>query len=271
MPIARFGSVLSSLRMGWQHPANEGRRVRSTARTVAHEVGTRVLGLPAHATLAPGVRIMGPSRSIVSQVVRESPPFWEEMRFWERTLRPGDRFIDVGANVGLYTLWAARLGVEVVAVEPSRLEVAYLRLNLAMNGFDADIREAVLSSDAGTARLSIGHGVENRIVEEGPGVEVAALTLDDVVAGQPTRGVKIDVEGAEALVLEGGAHSLSQGLIEVLQVEWNQCARTNFRDTRQASEEILRAGGYVPRRPVSGRLEPATTEESAADLFWVRE
>ena len=45
------------------------------------------------------------------------------MLVWQQALRPGDLFVDVGANIGSYAIWAADLGADVIALEPQRIHL----------------------------------------------------------------------------------------------------------------------------------------------------
>jgi FkbM family methyltransferase len=52
-------------------------------------------------------------------VMYANPPDLPEMLVWRRALRDDGLFVDVGANAGTYTLWAAELGTEIIALEPA--------------------------------------------------------------------------------------------------------------------------------------------------------
>jgi len=131
----------------------------------------------------------------------------------ECLLRPGDTFVDVGANIGLFSLRAAhRVGPagHVIAIEPNPIALRRLRQNLALNPtFLVDIIEAAASDHTGEARLAqpdewnLG-GV--RIAEDGT-VPVRCAPLGELLApfhlGRPPALLKIDVEGHEPSVLRG--------------------------------------------------------------------
>ena len=123
-----------------------------------------------------------------------------------RFTRPGGVFYDLGANVGFYTLLAAKLGARVVAVEPLPRNVAYLRRHLGLNHCsDVEIFEGVVLDRAGSVHL-VAAGSATAYVGD-TGVPVRATTLDEMVGslGYPTPTViKCDVEGAELRVLAGG-------------------------------------------------------------------
>ena len=129
--------------------------------------------------------------------------------------------VDVGAHTGLYTLaaLAAADDVEVTAFEPVPSNVALLAENLALNGWSkrCTIRQAAVSDTSGTAEFHVpldDHPMSASLETTGfrglagELVEVEVISLDDALAGQRLRIVKIDVEGFEDKVLEGASEIL---------------------------------------------------------------
>ena len=86
-----------------------------------------------------------------------------EFAFLDRVLKPGMVFVDVGANDGYYTLFAARRvgpSGRVVAAEPSSRERAHLQRNLGRNGLDnVTVVPAAIGAATGLADLHLAHGV----------------------------------------------------------------------------------------------------------------
>jgi FkbM family methyltransferase len=129
-------------------------------------------------------------------------------------VQPGDSALDVGANIGLYSLYLSRaVGPKgrVVAVEPDPDNIALLRSNLENNGCDnVIVLPCALGAESGPVKLF--QVEENRgnlsladVVGTGRFVQVPMRRGDEALAElglQPTV-VKIDVEGAEPLVLCG--------------------------------------------------------------------
>lgn len=142
-------------------------------------------------------------------------------------VHPGDTFVDVGANEGLYTLLAGRrVGPDglVIAIEPSPREIKRLRANVAANGLDSRV-VVVEQPLADTSRLEnfavaeIDHGGQNAfadLMSEAVGVaqlRPAWVTTLDILAARLPRPIdilKIDVEGAELAVLRGADETIGR-------------------------------------------------------------
>ncbi|HTT67102.1 MAG TPA: FkbM family methyltransferase [Gemmatimonadales bacterium] len=144
-------------------------------------------------------------------------------------LRPGDVVYDIGANVGFFTVLAARLvgpTGRVVAFEPLPANLAALRHNIALNHFDnVTVIDAAVAAAAGTAGLVLGgeptwarlatRTGEPAGTAAGQGAADAArpaaitvrlVSVDELLANgtlPPPTLVKIDVEGAELEVVGG--------------------------------------------------------------------
>lgn len=126
-------------------------------------------------------------------------------------IQPGDCVWDVGANVGLYTLAAARRVTprgSVVAFEPIPSNAAALTRHLTLNALDwVRVERLAVTDHEGSARM-MEHASESALNPAGS-VDVRTITLDAWQArsgGPPPAVIKIDTEGAEALVLVGAAH-----------------------------------------------------------------
>src|SRR5947207_10139985 len=102
----------------WHHPANRRHRLRKLIEATIFQARGRLLGKPTLARLGEYYLWADVGMSSSKRALYANPPDWAEMHAWERLLRPGDLFIDAGANIGIYTLWASQLGAQVIAVEP---------------------------------------------------------------------------------------------------------------------------------------------------------
>jgi FkbM family methyltransferase len=131
----------------------------------------------------------------------------------------GSLVIDVGANVGFFSLrfaeWVGEQG-KVISIEPEDRNFNNMILALERKGFSNRVEafKAVATASPGMTFLEINplHPADHKLSRDCSGVPVVAVTLDDLV---PNKGIlqpaliKIDVQGAEMLVLKGAANILS--------------------------------------------------------------
>jgi FkbM family methyltransferase len=131
---------------------------------------------------------------------------------------PGDVFYDIGANVGFFTLLGAqRAGASgwVYAFEPVEINVRALRRNLELNGVgNVDVQQTAVGNRIATVYMALGRDQATGHLTDGleGSIEVQCTTIDGFVAAghRPPRVVKIDVEGAEDLVLAGMCDTLRE-------------------------------------------------------------
>lgn len=273
--LGQLAAVRSVTRFIVTHPANDGRRVRQLARAVRFQVSSR-LGRPTIARLGPSARMEIPRHATsASKVVYANPPDYHEMMAWRRIIRPGDVFVDVGANVGTYSLWAADHGACVLAFEPHPVAAARLRVNVAMNEFPITVYEAALGETAGTLALTADLESTNHLdfTHSSGSIPITVLTLDEVIRDRGDFLMKIDVEGAEELVLRGGMDALANRRIRAMQLEWNSLSETLLGRNRSELADLLRTYGYHFSRPdVFGRLLACDpSRSSSADVFVTRD
>lgn len=251
-----------------QHPANQGHVMAALLRSARFQLGTRLFRRPVVAQLGEAQMYVHLGNTAATKVIYGSPPDWEEMMAWKRLTRPGDLFIDVGANVGTYALWVASLKARVKAIEPDLKALERLRANIALNPtFDVEVISAALSDREGTIGFTQGLDTVNRI---GLGRVVQCLTLDGVLGEGRARGVKVDVEGFEQLVLEGAIRALEERRVDIFQLEWNGMSRQSVGADRGPVARMLREAGYLFRRPDrSGALSACDPEGFGPDVFAV--
>lgn len=265
-PLHRLAANVAS-------PASRGHRFRAAWRTVHFDVRTRVLRRVTVAPLGDHSRIIAyPGETNSPHAVYRNPPNPREMYAWRRHLRPDDLFIDVGANIGIYTIFALDLGAKVIACEPDPHNFLRLQEHVALNAYDAELLNVAVSDRPGTVRLTQGLDSYNHLVlDGGEGLDVPATTLDEIVGERQVAGVKIDVEGAERLVFAGAQRSLMEQRIDLIQVEWSiDLEQRNLGGTRLDLAETFREAGYHAHRPdTNGVLHYVgpTPEPGRRDVF----
>jgi FkbM family methyltransferase len=187
-------------------------------------------------------------------------------------VRPGDRCVDVGANVGVHTVRLAKLAGqrgEVIAVEPDPELIRRAGRNVALNGLETvRLVNAAASDqpgemqlyrpspwDTNRARASLLH----HPYLTGPATGVPVVTLDDVCAGQRVSLIKIDVEGHEAAVVRGAAATISREMPSII----FEYAPELLASATQSPFGWLAERGYemfvvrAPRHRITGRVRLA--------------
>jgi len=187
------------------------------------------------------------------------------MLVWEQVLGPGDLFIDVGANVGTYSVLCARVGAFVIAVEPAPETAALLRQNVALNGACIEVVEALVGNEVGQARFTTGQDTVNRVDPAGS-LTLPMTTLDQIIASRTVKGIKLDIEGFELEALRRAHVALREQRIGLLQLEWNDLA------DRRPIAELLSRSGYqlfaaTARDRFTVALTPADPLRTSGDLF----
>ncbi len=147
------------------------------------------------------------------------------------TLRPGDLFVDVGANIGVFSCLAARLpGVEVLAIEANPETFQRLQANCQLHGVQAintavsNVAE-VLDFSMGAVSHVFAASIHRNAYHFGESVQIFARPLDDLVHGKGPVVLKVDVEGHELEVLEGASKLLSENRIHAVLFDASGAAR----------------------------------------------
>jgi FkbM family methyltransferase len=182
-------------------------------------------------------------------------------RRFQSLIRPGMAVVDIGANVGMYTLYAARLLAtrgKVYSFEPTPRTFQILKDNVQVNGFSelgiVELRQAAVSDSVGTAQFAVfadncGH---NTLFFDGDSVQqvsVSMVTLDHALDGETSIDiVKIDAEGAEPFILRGMRRILNRnpGIRILLEFAPVHLRRAGI-DPHQFLAEISSLGFHIHR------------------------
>jgi FkbM family methyltransferase len=271
-PLAAAGGQLALgagiVRYVWGHPANSGRRVQAVVRAARYQAQARLLHRRSIAQLGERSRLwVDLHRTAASMVLYANPPDLPEMLVWRGALRDGGLFVDVGANVGAYTIWAAELGAEVIALEPAADTFALLKENIALNGYQVTAIRAAVGDHCGTARFTAGLDAGNSLSPDGP-VVTELVTVDTLIGDRWVTGMKVDVEGFEIDVLRGAARAMADRRIGLIQLEWNRMSTVSLGADRSPVAELLADYGYRLYRPdLAGRLVPVAEPGFGTDVF----
>jgi len=192
-------------------------------------------------------------------------------------------FIDIGANIGYYTLLAAGRGVpRLVAVEASPRIAASLERTVALNALSSRIQviAVALSDHAGTLtfwlnrqehNFGTGSLIARPDLGESESVDVPCYSGDALFADIDTGRalVKLDVEGGELLVLHGMTKFLTR-VRPTLAIEVHPLyLRSSGHSAEQLTKFLSDLGFTLARLSRGGEIALSGTESLGSDIFWL--
>lgn len=220
----------------WLHPLNSSLvyRINALSRMVRWQLATRILPESLHALPFVNGTLLMAERGAVGVTGNWYSGLDEpsEMAFTLHLLRRGDLFVDIGANVGSFTVLACSIeGVKAIAYEPIPETASKLRRNILVNDFEmvAEVRMLGVSDTPGTLRFTSSEDSMNHVV--GPeetgvsaSIEIEVVRLDDELVDLPAEQslvMKIDVEGHEHAIIAGARKVLSRDMTRAVIMETN--------------------------------------------------
>jgi FkbM family methyltransferase len=204
---------------------------------------------------------------------------------WIDQMPSGSKLWDVGANIGLYSLYAAKhRQCQVWAFEPSVFNLEVLARNVALNSLSAQvcIVPLALSDKAGSSNLRLSStewggalstfdkdfGWDGNPIQEIFAFQTLGLSMDDAVGRLELPApdyLKIDVDGIEHLILAGGEQMLAD--VTGVLVEIN----TDFKIQESQIMELLGTSGFVlEEQEHSSLIEESSTFSMLYNQVWSR-
>lgn len=174
-----------------------------------------------------------------------------EMMFVLNYLDKEDVFVDVGANIGDYSILSAKCcGANAIAFEPMPNVYDFMKRQIELNDINDKVQmyQMGLSNEKGVLKFTNEDAVSHAVLDnkmEPNLIEVPVGTLDDVLDSRPINIVKIDVEGLEYHVLQGAKKSIMQSECNVVMAECNGlCSRYNINENDIIN--LLSECGFAP-------------------------
>lgn len=146
---------------------------------------------------------------------------WHNPKGYERRERElfccaitkGCNVLDIGANIGIYTLLAAKRGANVFAIEPDPINAAALRHHLAINKLDHRVTVLEIAASDTDKKLTLHRNAKNcgasSVYGDGESFTVSAVPIDSLEL-PPIDICKMDIEGAEIIALNGMRKTLDR-------------------------------------------------------------
>lgn len=205
---------------------------------------------------------------------------FEEMGFLLHFLQGEDIFVDVGANMGSYTILACAVtGAKGIAFEPIPTTYARLMENVNANKLSDRVvcHNIGLGAEKDQIRFTVGGDAMNHVVADDEDasniISIPVDTLDDVIGSDCPALMKIDVEGFESAVLAGAEKTLQNDRLLAIIMELNGSGdRYGYDDNH--SKTMLEASGFAGYSydPFSRGLSPlGEIKSSSKNVIFVRD
>lgn len=212
-------------------------------------------------------------REIIGINLWHRPAFFEknERKLFCDAITPGCTVLDVGANIGIYTLLAAKRGARVFAIEADPRNVDKLRRHIHLNGFDdrVTVLPLAVGREAGSITLfrAPGNSGHSNVFEGVDPIQVPLDTIDSLNL-PPIDVCKMDIEGNEVNALAGMETTIARSpsmklLVEYSEVLGRTTGMLEFLCARFAPVYAIR---YPPFRPV-GPLTAAQKPPAFCNLW----
>ena len=225
--------MLSVIRFIATHPLARTDKVGATLRFVRWQIRSRLASRPLVHPWIGGSKFLARSgeTGLTGNIYAGLHEF-ADMGYLLHVLRAQDLFVDIGANVGSYTILACRaIGARGYAIEPVPETFRRLLSNVRLNGIDERVMclNVGASSESGFLHFKTGLDTTNHAMADGDQaagtIRVAVSTLDEVLRRESPALIKIDVEGYETPVLQGASETLRNPALHSVILELNGSGR----------------------------------------------
>ncbi len=233
-----------------QHP------VRSFCKLLHLQAWHRITGSPWRFRLNTGLYALAyPHSSGITAYYYFGLPDFHEQNFILDHIERSELFIDIGANVGGWTLLVAGKGTKVLAFEPIPDSFERLKENISLNPQciqSVNVYNVGLSSEKGTLSFTADLDTGNTVISDpesysGNKINVGVTPIDEYTMDCNPSYIKIDVEGHELEVIKGSRKTLEYEGLKALIIETYRWANYKKPELKEM-EKVLRSYGFLPFR-----------------------
>jgi len=258
--------ILNLIKTLISHPLNSKNKIKALFRFVKWQVSVRINPFPIVYPFTENSKLIikkgmtGATGNLYCGLHE-----YYDMGFLLHLLRNDDVFVDVGANIGSYTILAsAEIGAESISIEPVPLTFGYLKDNIALNNIGdlVETHNIGLAGRPGSIKFTGNLDTINHVAthDDKDVIDVQIDTLDCIVNTRNPCLIKIDVEGYESEVLKGACQTLINPSLKALIVELNGSGERYGYDDDEVHKTITDAGFFpFEYDPFSRALLPIKT------------
>lgn len=267
----RIGKTLGFIA---SHPLNRGDRLNALLRYAKWQIGSRLVPGPVLFEWVGGTRvIVRPGETGMTQNIYCGLQEFPEMAYVLQVLGPNDLFLDVGANVGSYTVLACGAsGARGFCFEPVPSTFARLCDNLLINKLLGRVTamNIGIGDREGELEFTAEQDTTNHVVFGSEGeidtIAVPIRTLHSLMGAECPTFIKIDVEGFEAPVLAGAGKTMENPSLHSVLMELNGAGHRYGYDDNNIARQLADCG-FAPYDydPFSRQLFPLNGKNPRRD------
>ncbi len=278
--LRTFSEICTLTKFIAQHPLNTNHKFQAFINFIKWQIATRILKKK---VIVPWVEdsmfISGLSETGLTGNIYAGFMEYEDMIFLLHALQPTETFVDVGANIGAYTILASKVvKSSSIAFEPLPSSVERLKDQIQINRINAavDIRNMGLGNKEGALFFTNNNDTMNKVslageVENTTMVKVS--TLDTELDKDNQYFFKIDVEGFEYNVIEGASKVLSNNNVSAIIIELNGSGEEFGYNNEDIHKKILSYGfvavAYEPK--TRNLTELKSYNENSGNTIYVKD
>jgi FkbM family methyltransferase len=245
-------SLVSLLKFITNHPLNRKSKIKAISRFAKWQINNRLNPYPIVYSYTEKTKLIV-QRSMTGATGNLYCGLHEfnDMAFLLHFLRKDDLFVDIGANIGSYTVLAAgHIGASVISIEPVPATFYHLKNNVAINQINDKVVTCnfALGQEKGQLSFTSTLDTMNHVATaSAPNtIEVPVETLDAILEKEKEPVLlKIDVEGFETNVLKGGARTLQKKQLKAIIIELNGSGAKYGYDERLLHEQLMTYGYHA--------------------------
>ncbi len=243
-------SIFPVIRYIASHPLNQQNKIQAVRRFIKWQIASRLNPYPIifpfteKAKLIVQKGMTGATGNLYCGLHE-----YDDMAFLLHFLRPEDLFVDIGANIGSYTVLASgHVGAAACSIEPVPSTFSHLCNNIRINNVTDKVKafNIAMGAQQGSIDFTRSFDTVNHVASEGETdtIKVPIDTLDNILQGQGSPSLlKIDVEGFETEVIRGASNTLQQQALKAIIIELNGSgARYGYNE--QWIHDTLVAAGF---------------------------
>lgn len=265
-----ISSLLRTLKFIYSHPLASQNPPTAIKRWLKWQIGARILRMPVimpfigDAKLVVELGMTGATGNIYTGLHE-----FGDMAFCLHLLRKEDLFIDVGSNIGSYTILASKVvGAKSISIEPVPQTFNYLLQNINVNQINSlvDAVCCAVGKEDSSVSFSSDNDTMNKVVNEnylGKSIKVPVKPLDNLLSNLEPILIKIDVEGFEEEVIQGALNVLKCDSLLAIMLE----------TVNPKIEELLQASDFIPAsyNPFTRELfTPPKIDYKSSNYLWIK-